>query len=238
MRRLLACALAACGLAAALPAAAPAAADAPSPGAPGLVPQDRLFQTLGNGGYDVQHYDLDPPYPPAAPSQGIDVTVTMAAIATQSLSRFDLDFAGDSVGSVSVNGAPAAFAREGEDLVITPKLPLLKGLPFVLQVSHYTAHPVVPDPNSLLGAPFFITPDGSATAGQPDGTHDFLPSNDHPRDKATFTIRFDVPAGEPAFANGVLLFKSTSCGRTHSAYLMRQPMATELIQLAVGNCAR
>src|SRR3954470_2923555 len=194
MRRLLVCAVAACGFAAAAPALA--SADAPTPGAPGLG--DRLFPNLGNGGYDVQHYDLDLRYATSAPSQGIDGTVTILARATQSLSRFDLDFAGDSVGKVTVNGLPAKFVPDGEDLVITPKLPLLKGLPFLVQVSHYTAHPVIPDPNSLLGAPFFITPDGSATAGQPDGTHDFLPSNDHPRDKATFTIRFDVPADEPA----------------------------------------
>src|SRR3954452_9061855 len=232
MRRLLIAVALLCGL------ATPASAQAferPAPGAPGLG--DRLFPTLGNGGYDVQHYDLDLRYATSAPSQGIDGTVSLLARATQSLSRFNLDFAGDSVGSVSVNGLPAKFAPDGEDLVITPKLPLLKGLPFVVQVSHFTAHPIVPDPNNLLGAPFFITPDGSATAGQPDGTHDFLPSNDHPRDKATYTIRFDVPAGEPAFANGTLISKSTSRGRTHYIYLMRQPMATELIQLAVGNYA-
>jgi aminopeptidase N len=222
----------------ALALAAPASAhafDRPSPGSAGVG--DRLFPTLGNGGYDVQHYDLDLRYATSAPSQGIDGTVTMLARATQSLSRFNLDFAGDSVGSVSVNGLPAKFARDGEDLVITPKLPLLKGLPFIVQVSHYTAHPIEPDPNDLLGAPFFITPDGSATAGQPAGTHKFLPSNDTPSDKATYTIRFDVPAGEPAFANGVLLSKTTSRGRSHYVYLMRQPMATELIQLAVGNYA-
>ncbi len=224
--------------AAALALAAPASAhafDRPMPGSAGLG--DRLFPTLGNGGYDVQHYDLDLRYATSAPAQGIDGTVSLLARATQSLSRLNLDFAGDSVGSVSVNGLPAKFTRDGEELVITPRLPLLKGLPFVVQVSHFTARPIVPDPNDLLGAPFFITPDGSATAGQPDGTHNFLPSNDHPRDKATYTIRFDVPAGEPAFANGVLLSKSTSRGRTHYVYLMRQPMATELIQLAVGNYA-
>jgi aminopeptidase N len=222
--------------AAVLALAAPASAhafDRPSPGAAGVG--DRLFPTLGNGGYDVQHYDLDLRYATSAPSQGIDGTVTILATATQPLSRFNLDFAGDSAGGVSVNGLPARFVRDGEDLVITPKLPLLKGLPFIVQVSHYTAHPIEPDPNDLLGAPFFITPDGSATAGQPAGTHKFLPSNDTPSDKATYTIRFDVPAGEPAFANGVLLSKSTSRGRTHYVYLMRQPMATELIQLAVGN---
>jgi aminopeptidase N len=215
---------------------APASAhafDRPSPGSAGIG--DRLFPTLGNGGYDVQHYDLDLRYATSAPSQGIDGTVTILAVATQSLSRFDLDFAGDSVGAVRVNGLPARFTRDGEDLVITPRIPLLKGLPFIVQVSHYTAHPTEPDPDNILAAPFFITPDGSATSGQPAGTHLFLPSNDHPRDKASFTIRFDVPAGEPAFANGVLLSKRTSRGRTHYVYFMRQPMATELIQLAVGN---
>jgi aminopeptidase N len=206
--------------------------DRPSPAAAGIG--DRLFPTLGNGGYDVQHYDLDLRYETRAPSQGIDGTVTILATATQSLSRFNLDWAGDSVGGVTVNGLKAKAVPDGEDLVITPKLPLLKGLPFIVQVSHYKAHPIQPDPNDLLGAPFFTTPDGSATAGQPAGTHTFLPSNDHPSDKATYTIRFDVPAGEPAFANGVLLSKSTSRGRTNYIYLMRQPMATELIQLAAA----
>ena len=71
--------------------AAPALA-APSPGAPGLG--DRLFPRSGNGGYDVQHYDLDLRYATGAPSQPIDGTVTILARATQDLSRFDLDFAG------------------------------------------------------------------------------------------------------------------------------------------------
>src|SRR4051812_43645347 len=230
MRRLLIAAALLCGL---LAPASARAFDRPSPGAPGIG--DRLYPTLGNGGYDVQHYDLDLRYATDAPTQGIDGTVTIVAVASQSLSRFDLDFAGDSVGAVSVDGLPARFTPDGDELVITPRLPLLKGLPFVVRVRHFTAHPMLPDPNNLLSAPFFYTPDGSATAGQPDTTHVFLPSNDHPRDKASFTIRFDVPAGENAFGNGLLLSKSTSRGRTHYVYLQRQPMATELVQLAVGH---
>src|SRR3954449_13011281 len=150
MRRVFVCVAALCALA--LPASA-SALERPSPGAGGIG--DRLYPTLGNGGYDVQHYDLDLRYATSAPSQGIDGTVTILATATQSLSRFDLDFAGDSVGGVSVNGLPAKFVPDGEDLVITPRLPLLKGLPFIVRVEHYTAHPTVPDPNNLLGAPFF-----------------------------------------------------------------------------------
>src|SRR6187551_3143270 len=86
-----------------------ASAAGASPGAPGVG--DRLFPTLGNGGYDVQHYDLDLRYATSAPSQAIDGTVTMLAKATQDLSRFNLDFAGQSVGGISVNGEKAAFRR-------------------------------------------------------------------------------------------------------------------------------
>src|SRR4051794_34622358 len=90
--------------------AAPALANGPSPGAPGVG--DRLFPTLGNGGYDVQHYDLDLHYPGSFTAP-VDGTVTILARATQSLSRFDLDFGGESVGGVEVDGDKASFSRVG-----------------------------------------------------------------------------------------------------------------------------
>ena len=148
-------------VAASLSAAAPAQA-APSPGAPGLG--DRLFPNLGNGGYDVQHYDLDLRYATSAPTQGIDGTVTILAKATQDLSRFDLDFAGQSVGSISVNGLPATFTRTPDDLVITPKLPLRNGRPFIVRVSHFTAAPTEANSDDFSTTAFFFHPAGSATA--------------------------------------------------------------------------
>ncbi len=211
--------------------AAPAIA-APSPGAAGLG--DRLFPQLGNGGYDVQHYDLDLRYATSAPSQSIDGTVTILARATQDLSRFDLDFAGQSVGAISVNGTPAKFRRDDEDLVITPKTALRDGALFVVTVSHFIAVPTIANPEDGATTAFFVHSSGSATAGQPNWTHVFLPSNDHPRDKASFDIRFDVPAGQTAVANGIKLAQWTDRGRSHFVYVQRQPMATELIQLAVG----
>jgi aminopeptidase N len=206
--------------------------DRPTPGAPGLG--DRLYPTLGNGGYDALHYDLALRYATSAPSQGIDGTVTMLARATQSLSRFDLDFSGTRVGSVRVNGRPAGFTRSGEELVITPARPIRKNSYFTVQVRHFESEPTVPNPDVFLSTAFFITPDGSATSGQPNAMHSVYPSNDHPRDKASFSIRFDVPAGTTAVANGVLVGKHRRGARTHWAYVQRQPMATELTQLVVG----
>src|SRR3954453_8682543 len=189
--------------AAALAFAAPASAhafDRPTPGSAGIG--DRLFPQLGNGGYDVQHYDLDLRYATSAPSQPIDGTVTILAKAAQDLSRFDLDFAGRSVGTIHVNGLPAQFTRDGEELVITPKRPLRRGLTFVVTVSHFTAVPTVANSHDPATTAFFFHPAGSATAPQPNWAHLFLPSNDHPRDKASFDIRFDVPAGLIAVPNG------------------------------------
>ncbi|MEP7090127.1 MAG: M1 family metallopeptidase [Nocardioidaceae bacterium] len=205
---------------------------APSPGSAGIG--DRLYPTLGNGGYDALHYRLGLRYATSKPSQGIDGTMTMRARATTSLSRFDLDFSGKGVGSISVDGRLARFTRDGEDLVITPARPIAKGSRFSVTVRHFTADPTVPNSEELLSTAFFITPDGSATSGQPNAMHSVFPSNDHPRDKATFSFRFDVPTGTTAVANGVRTGKHRHGKRTVWTYQQRQPMATELTQLAVG----
>src|SRR4051794_946189 len=186
--------------------AAPARADSPSPGAAGVG--DRLYPTLGNGGYDAVHYDLDLRYVNGAPSSPVDGTVRMVAKATQSLSRFDLDFAGQSVGGVSVDGPPAGFRRVGEDIVVTPRKPIRNGETFLV-TTHYVAVPTAIDPDDDATTAFFIHTAGTATAGQPNLAHLFLPSNDHPSDMATFDIRFDVPAGKTAVANGVQVARWT-----------------------------
>jgi aminopeptidase N len=211
--------------------AAPAVAARPSPGAAGLG--DRLNPGIGNGGYDVQHYDLDIRYATSAPSQPIEGTASILARATQSLSRFNLDFAGASVGSVSVDGAAAAFRREGEELVITPRKPLRDGEKFLVQVKRFVAVPTVPTDDPTTQA-FMVSPTGSFTAPQPYYAHFIYPSNDHPRDKATFTFRIDAPAGATVAASGFPIGPLTFGGRSHWVFVQRQPMATELTQLAMG----
>ena len=209
---------------------ATSAAAPPGPGAPGIG--DRLFPTLGNGGYDARHYHLDMTYPTSAPEQIVDGKVTMVARATQSLSSFNLDFADGTVSDVDVNGRDADFALEGEELVITPARAIHKGRTFVAKVD-FTAGPDVPVDTLPFG--WFTTEDGSVTAGQADLGHTIYPVNDHPADKATYTIKLDVPEGVTAVANGVLRWEHTRGGRSVSLYVMDEPMASELTQLAVGD---
>jgi aminopeptidase N len=213
------------------PAAAAARGGAPTPGADGIG--DRLFPQLGNGGYDAKHYDLALTYPSSAPEQDVSGKVTMLARSTQALASFDLDFSGDSVGSVRVNGRGAGFERLGQELVITPQRPIKRGARFSVSV-RFVSGPFTPAPDNDLPFGWFTTVDGSVTAGQPDQSHTIYPVNDHPADKASYTIRFDVPEGVDAVANGELRWTSTRGGRTRSAYEMKEPMASELIQLAVG----
>jgi aminopeptidase N len=204
----------------------------PSPGAPGIG--DALYPTLGNGGYEVEHYSLRLRYETADPAQALDGTVRILARATQSLSQFDLDFAGDSLGAVRVNGRPAAFRRDGEDLVITPARPIRRGQRFVVTVAHFTATPMPPDPRVFDAAPFFTTPDGSGWALQSNNAHRVFPCNDHPGDKASFSFRIDVPEGTTAVASGAQTSVHTAYGRTVYRFEQRAPMATELAQVAVG----
>jgi aminopeptidase N len=210
---------------------AQAAPQAPSPGAAEIG--DVLFPGLGNGGYDAEHYNLDLTYPTAEPAQTVDGKVTMIARATQALSRFDLDFSGTGVSAVSVNGAPAAFSRSGDELVITPRRALRDRSRFVTQVD-FTSGPTPPAPGDPFPFGWFTTNDGSVTAGQPNFAHVIYPVNDHPADKASYTFRVDVPQGTTAVANGVKLWSRTRGGRTESYFLQRQPMASELVQVAVG----
>jgi aminopeptidase N len=192
---------------------------APSPGATGAG--DRLFPGLGNGGYDVRRYALDLAYPSAVPTQSLPGRVRIEATATQALSRFDLDFAGPSVRSVRVDGRRASFVRFGEELVVTPRRPIRDHRRFVTEVT-------------FTGTATLLSPSASVTAAQPNGAHQIFPSDDVPSDPARFTIRAWTPAGSTFVANGELAERRTRRGRTAWRYEMREPMATELIQLAFG----
>ena len=77
------------------------------PGASGAG--DAYFPFAGNGGYDVQHYDLDityaPPAPDPAPLVGqLRGVATIDLVATQNLDRFNLDLRDMDVQAITVNG--------------------------------------------------------------------------------------------------------------------------------------
>ena len=97
----------------------------------------------------------------------------------------------------------------------------------------FTASTTPEDPTTLITA-WFETPSGSFTAFQPNLAHTKFPSNDHPSDKASYTLRFDVPAGTTAVGNGLPTNRRSSGGRTITTFEERDPMASELVSLNAG----
>jgi aminopeptidase N len=202
-----------------------------TPGAPGTG--DPYFPDMGNGGYDVGHYDLRLAYDPA--SKALSATARIAATATQNLSRFDLDFQGPlSISRLKVNDATAAFTRTGaQELVVTPARGLRKGNRFSVTVS-YTGVPEKVDDPALGLSGWVATDDGAVGLNQPIGAATWYPVNDTPRDKATYSYAVTVPDGVKGLTNGEPLGTSSRDGKTTYRWAMRQPMSSELAMVAIG----
>ncbi len=204
-----------------------------TPGAPGVG--DRYYPLAGNGGYDVRHYDIDGRYDPA--TDVWTATTVVSARATQDLSRFDLDFDGMTIRTLTVNGHAASYSRNGGELVVTPRHPVRRGTDLVVRVS-YTGVPrefalPIGGGNSLRTG-FMATDDGATVAGQPDVAAGWFPVNDHPRDKATYAFHVKVPTGLGVVANGVLKRTSSSKGWTRFDWRADEPMASYLATIDIG----
>ena len=78
------------------------------------------------------------------------------------------------------------------------------------------------------------TRDGVLILGEPDVAAYWYPSNDHPRDKATFTIDLTVPAGLKAISNGRFTGRTEAAGRVTWSWEESNPMATYLAMAAIG----
>ncbi len=214
------------GLLAAPSAAALAGA---TPGAAGAG--DPYFPLYGNGGYDVSHYLLDVKYVPKSGS--LTGVATIEATATQALSRFDLDLVGLTVRSVQVNGVAAQTARSGQELIVTPAAALPAGKPFTTVV-RYDGRP---EPLFSFGglAGWVPTDDGAVVAGEPEVAATWFPVNDHPRDKAAYTVRLTVPKGKVGLSNGRLLRQVTRGDFTTWTWDAPEPMASYLVTATVGD---
>ncbi|SMQ59052.1 M1 family metallopeptidase [Agreia sp. VKM Ac-1783] len=254
------------------PVSSPVTSPAPSdpatpidfqPGAAGIG--DSYFPLDGNGGYDVQHYDLDLTYAPD--TDVISGTTTVTAVATQNLSAFNLDFDtrdvnGDNaitISSITVDGKAATWSlastqiskvtgqpqAEGStdddatpprtELTVVPPAGIPLGSTITTAVT-YSGVPIVVD-DAYGPAGVFPTPTGAVVVGQPRVAATWFPSNDHPSDKATFSTHMTVPDGLEVIGNGRLAGRETSGETETFDWEMEKPMATYLATATVGDFA-
>ncbi|CAN5654284.1 hypothetical protein BH18ACT17_BH18ACT17_13010 [soil metagenome] len=79
------------------------------------------------------------------------------------------------------------------------------------------------------------TDDGVVIDGEPDVAAYWYPSNDHPRDKATFAIDLTVPKGLQAISNGRFLARTPDGnGRVTWSWKEMNPMAPYLAMAVIG----
>jgi aminopeptidase N len=78
------------------------------------------------------------------------------------------------------------------------------------------------------------TADGAFVVNEPQGSPGWYPSNDNPRDKATYDFVITVPEGITAIANGRLLSRRTTSGRTTWRWSEDSPMAPYLATATNG----
>lgn len=194
---------------------------------------DPFYPSLGNSGYDVEHYTLDLVYPTG--DGGLGGVATIQAIATSELASFNLDFATLEAGAVLVDGQEASTETHDEELTVTPQAPIETGMVFEVVVP-FAGIPLPYDSAAVpIGIGWLAGTDGEQfVAAEPDAAHSWFPSNDHPSDKATFTISITVPDGTFAAANGTLTDTTTDIGTTTFRWEMDHPMATYLATVVIG----
>jgi aminopeptidase N len=213
------------------PSASPPVSAPPEfrPGASGAG--DPYFPTYGNGGYDVAGYDLKLRYDPG--TDRLSGSATITATATTDLSSFNLDLAHLTASKVTVGGAAAQHRADGAELVVTPATGLTTGSTFTVVVD-YAGVPKQVGTETLGQGGFLATADGAFALGQPESASTWFPVNDHPSDKATFSLAMTVPAGLEALSNGTPGPRSTADGLTTWTWSEAAPMASYLAFVVIG----
>lgn len=196
---------------------------------------DAYYPGAGNGGYDVQSYDLD--LDVDVPTNYLNATATITAISTDDLDAFSLDFIGLTILGVRVDGVETPFIREGDEVLIYPEEMIPAAREFEVAVRYEGVPQPVRDPalgsyGLLIG--WLTNGESIYIAGPQTGSMGWFPGNHYPTDKAIFTISITTAPEYVVAANGVLAAQSfDDDSRTH-VWRMEQPMAPHLAAIYIG----
>jgi aminopeptidase N len=189
---------------------------------------DPYFPEAGNPGYRVTHYTVAVHYAPG--SDRLTGTASLRLRPKQRLTSLNLDLLLRAT-SVTVAGVKASFRQSRHELKIHPRRPIREDEATSVTV-HYRGKPARIRYDGER--PFKLTRTGAVVVGEPDAAAWWFPSNDHPSDKATYSLRLTVPTGMEAVSNGILEGRTTSHGSTTWRWHVTRPMASYLAFAAFG----
>jgi aminopeptidase N len=203
-----------------------------APGAAGVG--DPYFPGLGNTGYDVEHYTLELTW--LADVGALEGTTTIDAAATQGLSQFNLDLAGMEVESVVVDGQAATVQQDDRELVVSPAVGIESGASFSTVVEYSGVPKPLREGTTLFEVGWQTHGREAFVVSEPSGASTFFPVNDHPTDKATYTIVVTAPDDQVVAASGLLVSEEPAGeGARTWTYEARDEMASYLLQIAIGD---
>ncbi len=206
-------------------AAGPKWGPAPIYGAPGAG--DSYYPEAGNGGYQVDHYDVSLSYDPV--SHQLQGTTRITATATAALKGFNLDLLGYTVDSVRVNASNSSFSRQSvHELVIRQSAVLGKGQRFTVEVRYHG----IPDPS---GAWIYSPSGGAFAVGEPEAASSWFPVNETTRDKATFAVHATVPTGWDVVSNGIASASTSAHGQTTFNWRENTPITGYLTTIVIDH---
>jgi aminopeptidase N len=150
-----------------------------------------------NSSVDVLHYRVAITLSPGAEAIQAATELTVRSLAAK-LESLQLDFAGLTIDGVTVEGKPVRFSRKNERLTIATKR--RNAEPFRVAIRYHGT----PKDGLLLRANKHGDPSAFAD-NWPNRARFWIPSVDHPSDKATVEFIIDAPAAYDVIANGTLL---------------------------------
>lgn len=195
---------------------------------------DPYVGTYGNGGYDVEHYDVAIGWNPT--SGTLAGTTTISASATQNLSGFNLDLVGLDVERVLVDGSEASFEHLGSEIVVSPGSPIPVGADFEIVVEYGGSPKEVNEVDVGVPIPsgWHTRDDYAYVAGEPLSAATFHPVNDHPSDKASFTYRITAPSDQTVAASGTQTSTVENGATTTWVFEQPHPQASYLTTILIG----
>ena len=193
---------------------------------------DRRYPELGSADIDVDHYEVvlafDAERLALAGSVAIELA-TAAATDQIALDAEELD-----VRSVAVDGEARQHDSDDRELIVLLDSVVPAGTEMEVVVDY--AVDLEAGGSFALEAGIFLTDDGLWSVNEPDGVSTWMPANDHPTDKATWTFAVTAPEGDTAVANGRFA-GSVDAGLGAATWMWEQtePMAPYLVLLLVGD---
>jgi aminopeptidase N len=196
--------------------------------------EDSYLPQHGNGGYRVNHYDLDLDY--RIVSNRLSGRATLTAVSTQPLAGFSVDLADLRVQRVLVDGVPARYTHRSTKVRIRPARPIAAGAEFTVEI-RYSGNPR-PVASRWGDIGWDELTDGVLVASQPIGAPSWFPCDDTPSDKATYRVALTAASAYTVLVTGNLVTKHVGAGTTTWEYYRPQPTASYLMSVQIGRYDR